>query len=231
MAREEIMKKEYVFIMALCIASILNGCASKEAQDVEQSNVENVANNSVSVEIENKELVNMADGKEIAPKLDIEGCDTFTQIVDRKLENGMGYSNVRIGDEDVLLVSSGCFDNGDGFMAAIDAEIFRYAKDGSIEEIGHVTSGGTAYPLSLRENKLICGANHWFAKFTIEKGKLVLLDQIWAEYATNDEENAFYKYSGEDDKILEQLKDEDTFWQMTDDYNDGTPIEFSVVSK
>ncbi|MBR1623401.1 MAG: hypothetical protein IJ675_05770, partial [Pseudobutyrivibrio sp.] len=84
---------------------------------------------------------------------------------------------------------------------------------------------------SLQENILICGSNHWFAKFTIEEGQLVLTDQIWAEYAENEADNAFYRYFTEDDKVLEKLQDEDTFWSMADDYLEGTPIEFSVVSK
>ncbi len=229
------MRKNYTIVTALCVAVLLSGCASKEAADVDTDVVDNltedVADNYVTALIENKELIILADGEGIAPKLDIEGCDTFTQIVDRKLEDGMGYTNVRIGDEDVLLVSSLCFDNGDGFMAAIDAEIFRYTEDGFIEEIGQVASGGTAYPLSLQDNKLICGSNHWFARFTIEEGQLVLTDQIWAEYAENETDNTFYRYIAEGEKVLEKLQNEDTFWSMTDDYLDGTPIEFSVVSE
>ena len=36
--------------------------------------------------------------EENAPDIDISGCDTFTQIVDKKLTNGMGYANESIGD-------------------------------------------------------------------------------------------------------------------------------------
>ncbi|WP_026507896.1 hypothetical protein [Butyrivibrio sp. MC2013] len=168
------------------------------------------------------------DGEGIAPDLDISGCDTFTQIVDRKLEDGMGYDNVRIGEEDVLLVSSGCFDNdGNGQMAAIDSTIYMYTDD-SIVMIGKVTCGGTAYPLCVKDGYLICGANHWISKSTIKDGKLLLVDESWAEFS-EDGEDAYYHYDVEKDEV--SVVSEEEFWKSFDILEDAELIEYAVVHR
>ena len=57
-------------------------------------------------------FTNDGSSADASDSLDISGCDTFTQIVD-KLSDGQGYTNVKIGSEDALLVSTGTYDNGD----------------------------------------------------------------------------------------------------------------------
>lgn len=172
----------------------------------------------IEVELQN-------DGTDIAPDIDISGCDTFTQIVDRKLEPGMGYANVKIGDDDVLLVSSGCFDNGGGEMAAIDATIFRYNDDGVIEEVGKVTCGGTAYPLTVKDDILYCGANHWMVKDTIKDGELSMLEQVYVEYGEG-AATYYYAAAGVDNMVCE---DDSEFNQLFTELEDATVVEFSVV--
>lgn len=165
------------------------------------------------------------DGTGIAPDIDISGCDTFTQIVDRKLESGMGYANAKIGDEDVLLVASGCYDWGGGQMVAIDATIYRYDKDGVIEEVAKVTCGGTAYPLTLNNDILYCGANHWMVKDTIKDGKLSMVEQVNVEYGEG-EANYYYTEAGLEPIVCE---DDSEFNQLYTELEDATVIEFSVV--
>ena len=165
------------------------------------------------------------DGADIAPDIDISGCDTFTQIVDRKLEPGMGYANAKIGEEDVLLVASGCYDWGGGQMVAIDATIFRYDKDGAIEEVAKVTCGGTAYPLTLNNDILYCGANHWMVKDTIKDGKLSMVEQVNVEYGEG-EATYYYTEAGMEPIVCE---DDSEFNQLYTELEDATVIEFSVV--
>ncbi len=130
-----------------------------------------------------------------APSVDISGCDTFTQIVDKKLADGMGYANERIGDTDVLLVSSGTYDNLDGNMAAIDATIFAYGED-EILELGKVCCGGTAYPLAVKDGILYVGSNHWGVKYTVKDNQLIMLEKASVEYDSDGNETFFYE-SGE----------------------------------
>ena len=93
------------------------------------------------------------------PSVDISGCDTFTQIVD-KLNEGKGYANITLGEEDVLLISSGTYEWDDGKPVAIDADIFCY-KDGVPTYLATVSAGGTAYPLALKDGNLYVGGNHF----------------------------------------------------------------------
>ena len=129
-----------------------------------------------------------------AQGVDITGCDTFTQIVD-KLSEGMGYTNEKIGQEDVLLVSSGTYDNGDGNMAAIDAEIFYY-KDGAPAYLGFAGAGGTAYPLAVLNGNLYAGGNHFMKKFTVSDGKLMIMEEAFENYDADG--NATYVYGSDD---------------------------------
>ncbi len=114
---------------------------------------------------------------------DTEGCDTFTQIVD-KLPKEAGFANAKIGDTDVLLVASGIYDNdGEGTMAAIDAEVFAYDPDGAIVYLGYVECGGTSYPLGVIDGKLVYGGNHFMGYATVADGLSGLnTDEVWVEY-------------------------------------------------
>ena len=134
-----------------------------------------------------------AAAKDSAPEIDITGCDTFTQIVDQKLQDGMGYANENIGGTDVLLISSGTYDNMDGNMAAIDATIFAYAEDGSIVEVGKVCSAGTAYPLAIKDGILYTGSNHWGCKYTIENNALKIVEKASVEYDLDGNDTYFYE--------------------------------------
>ena len=159
-----------------------------------------------------------------APDIDITGCDTFTQIVDQKLTEGMGYANETIGDTDVLLVSSGTYDNMDGNMAAIDATIFAYADDGSIMEIGKVCSGGTAYPLCVKDGILLTGSNHWGCKYTIENNELKIVEKASVEYDLDGKETYFYESGDGTDKDAELA-----FEAFYGEYEGATVVNFQPV--
>ena len=123
--------------------------------------------------------------------IDISGCDTFTQIVD-KLENGKGYANARIGDEDVLLVSSGTYEWEPGVDAAIDADIFIY-KDGAPTYLATVSAGGTAYPLSIKDGNIYVGGNHFMSKYLIDTGNLIELEEAYVVYDSDGNDTYYYK--------------------------------------
>ena len=130
-----------------------------------------------------------------APKqkasVDITGCDTFTQIVD-KLEDGKGYANVKIGDTDVLLVSSGTYEWEEGKYAAIDADIFYY-KDNVPTYLATLSAGGTAYPLAVKDGDLLVGGNHFMASYLIDGGSLIELEEAYVKYDTGGNATYYYK--------------------------------------
>ena len=141
--------------------------------------------------------------KDMAPAIDISGCDTFTQIVDKKLTAGMGYTNVKIGDEDALLVCSNAYDDMNGHMSAIDATVFIY-KDGAPFEAGSLCSAGTAYPLVERDGAVYSGSNHWVCKYTIEDDRVMIEEKVVT-----------------DDDVADQ--------KLFDEMTEGEVISFDVI--
>ena len=213
------MKKKLVALILMGTMSLsLVACAAAKSTDTASQTetvsevVEEAANESINdaeaattdtpyatpTEASDEALAEAA--KQAAPDIDITGCDTFTQIVDEKLTDGMGYANENIGGTDVLMVSSGTYDNMDGNIASIDSTIFAYAEDGSIVEVGKVSSGGTAYPLAIKDGVLLTGSNHWGCKYTVENNALKVVEKASVEYDLDGKETFFYESGDGTDK-------------------------------
>ena len=206
-------KRIIVTLLATVIAASLVGCGSGKSEDVsketttEASSTEKAEKSEETVEPQEEteteptetsiEFIKQA-ADETAPDIDISGCDTFTQIVDKKLEAGMGYTNIDFGDTNVLMVCSGTYDNMDGNMAAIDATMYIY-KDDEIQVLGKVCSGGTAYPLSTDGTYLYTGSNHWVCKYAVTEDGVKILEKASVEYTTDGAENYFYESEDEGD--------------------------------
>ena len=71
-------------------------------------------------------------------------------------------------DHDALLVTDAVFQDGDKTLAS-EATVYGYDKDGNIVEYGDVIGGGTAYPLSVKDNNLYFGNKTSMTKVTIEE--------------------------------------------------------------
>lgn len=136
---------------------------------------------------------------------DMEGCDTFTQIIDKEENKGMAYANAHIGDTDVLLVASGTYEYNPGEYAAIDSEIFYYGDNGP-EYMDFVQAGGTAYPLMVINDTLYIGGNHFMIKYTIRDNALVATEEVYVEYDTDG--NATYYYRTEDTAFTDHTPEE-----------------------
>ena len=143
--------------------------------------------------------------------IDISGCDTFTQIVD-KLDKGKGYANATIGDADVLMVSSGTYEWEKGEYAAIDSDIFIY-KDGAPVYLTTVAAGGTAYPLAVKDGNLYVGGNHYMLKYLIDDGFLIEAEEAYVKYDTEGNDTFYYRtcnsqFEDYDEKTAESRFDE-----------------------
>jgi hypothetical protein len=166
-----------------------------------------------------------------SPVIDIADIDTFTQIVDQKLSDGMGYANVTVNDVDLLLVSSAAFDNMDGKMGAIDASVFEY-KDGIPAQIGAVCSGGTAYPISVKDGYLYTGSNHWICKYAIANDQLMIMEKASVSYDESGNATYFYESDdGGDYSNFDSAEAEKIFNQLLDEMMSGEVVDFSVVKK
>lgn len=159
--------------------------------------------------------------------IDISGCDTFTQIVD-KLEDGKGYANVTIGDADVLLVSSGTYEWEEGQYAAIDADVFIY-KDGAPAYLGSVCAGGTAYPLEVADGNLYVGGNHFMTKYTIDNEAMVELEEAYVSYDTEGTGTYYYKTCNSQFEDYDSETAQSRFDELFAELDNVEVIEFQPV--
>ncbi len=219
------MKK---LLVCLLCGLLMVGCGN--AKDPEVNADTEVAEEKApeTTEVETETETEVSDEiPEVQLDLDITGCDTFTQIVDKVLEPGMGYTNETIGDTDALLVCSGAYDNMDGNMAGIDAAIYVY-NDGVPECIGYVNSMGTAYPLAVKDGYLYVGIYHGTAKYTIENNKLVEVDSAWTEY---DENGGEFYYSIQDGNEKTEMDNDEKVVKLESEYAEATVLNFDVIKE
>ncbi len=173
---------------------------------------------------------NAPEQSETHKPFDISGCNTFTDIVN-KLSDGQGYANEQISGTDVFFLSSGTFDNMDGNQAAIDAELYVYDEDGAIRYIGYVECGGTAYPLTIRDGRLLVGSNHWIAAYTIKDNLLKIDDSVTVNYDSDGNESYFYYTDMTEGKDHEfgEMEDDSFMTELYGLYDGGTVINFQPV--
>ena len=241
-----------VLAATLCSLALMTGCGNKNsevsvqpetaaaenaeavADDEAAENTEAAAGDEAAEDAEAAATEETAAGTEATVALpgeeeyvmqtDLEGCDTFTQIVD-KLEPGKGYANVTLGDTDVLLVSAELFDD-ETIKAAVGAEVFIYS-DGVPQYIGHIHSGGTATPLALKDGIIYSAGHHYVTKSTVKDGKLVVLETA---YQTFDKEgNVTYHYDSTEGGNHEGPEDEAVFESFNTEYQEAEMIGFDVV--
>ena len=94
---------------------------------------------------------------------------SYASIIDR-LPAGSYYAFADMSpDHDALLVTDHVFDNLDGTLAAIEATVYGFDKDGGIKEYGTVKSGGTANPLAVKDSELYCAHHHYIDKVRIDE--------------------------------------------------------------
>ncbi len=166
--------------------------------------------------------------------VDIDGCDTFTQIVD-KLPAGYGYANVNFGDTDVLLVTDYTYDNLDGNIATIEAEVYTYTESGTPQYAGFIEAGGTAYPLAIKDGKLYAGGNHFMKVYTMSFGFPCWEDFVWVEYDGNGNGTYYYRSDLKDitevgaDPETGKLKDDSVMNKLYDELFKAKIINFDVI--
>ena len=235
------MRKRLVVALLVCSMGLV-GCGQKASEPTEEIPQEN-AQEGKENETEEKQTIEQVKntpteytiesmmGNDYPESIDISGCGTFTQIVDEKLSEGMGYTNVTIGDEDVLLVCSGTWDNQDENNAAMDAIIYVYI-DGVPTELGKVSSQGTAYPLTLADNCIISAGHQYICKYTINNMQLQIEELASVEWAQDDKSKDMYFYQADDGKDYSDMSQEDTeakYDQLLEEMSNGTVINFDVI--
>lgn len=240
------MKNKSIIIMSLVMAVMLVACGNKaaesaeaevtsvasaaesveEAKEVEEAAAEEVAKETVEAVEEAAEEVAEETENSYAD-FNIGGCDTFTQIVDRKLENGWGYANEPVGDTDVFFVSNGIFNDADGNAQAMDSLLLIY-KDGVPAIVGQVSSTSTSCPVSIKDKVIYAGGNHGAEKYTVLNNEFVRTEAAWVEYDSDGKET--YYYQSGDGEATKQA-DSTEYDRIFKEFEEATPVYFSVVEK
>ena len=163
-------------------------------------------------------------------QIDLSGCDTFTDIVDKNLGNGQAYANITLDGTDVLLLSDDAFEF-EGSAEAVSAEVFYY-KDGTPTYAGFVRSGGSANPLMVNDGKLYAAGHHYVGRFTIRDGLMVIDGEAFETFDMDGNPTLHYDSDdGGDYTDLDQESAKKAFDDLFDEYSDGEIVEFNIVNK
>lgn len=162
------------------------------------------------------------------------------------LEGTEAYALVKIKgyDGDVLLVADNVYDNLDGNMATIEATPYTLKSTGVVSADSMLTSGGTAYPISVGNDGLVyLYGNHlvetqcYGENGTDDVGLMVMKYICISEF---DENGDIAKVTGfhrnpditsviDNDSVDYSEDDIEMFHEAFEDYETTTPVNFTAV--
>lgn len=97
--------------------------------------------------------------------------ERFSSVTDT-LAAGKHFALANLGGEEALLVTDYVFDDLEGHMATIIANVYAADPEGNVVDCGSVMSQGTAYPLAVKEGSLYTAGHRFIQKHTLMYGKL-----------------------------------------------------------
>lgn len=139
------------------------------------------------------------------------------------------FAIVDMGNTPVLLVSNETYMNGDEKnpeLNAIAAQVFMLDESNKVICLGEIRSQGTLYPLST-DGKVLMSAGHRFVNcFVVEEDPqtMHLVESMYGQVV--DPESVIYSYENRLENIFENSKDEASFEQMMNRFEDAKVIAF-----
>ena len=161
-------------------------------------------------------------------EISLENITEYDQILE-KLPAGTWYAQVQLetAKHPILLVSENVYDNGDGTMASIYADLFAYNEEGKIVKYGTLESTGTAYPLAASENFLFQAGNHHVSKVYVGEDYSAMLTKEDAVETFDKDGNAYYYYFSIDDGYAGAVEDESRLYGLFDEMAAAEVISFT----
>ena len=96
--------------------------------------------------------------------------ERFSSVMDT-LSLGKHFALADLGgEEDALLVTDYVYDDLEGHMATIVADVYAVDQEGNVVNCGSVFSQGTAYPLAVRDGRLFTSGHRFIQKYTLNDG-------------------------------------------------------------
>lgn len=166
---------------------------------------------------------------EHAAPTEFNNCATFTDMLNQKFAFARGYTNTQLDGTDVLLLSDGLFEMGDGTGAAVNTEVYCY-KDGAPYYLGYVKCGGSANPLAEKDGKLYAAGHHYIGKITVTDNELVTVEEAWQTF--DKKGNATYHYNSDDGGDYSSLVSEEAeklFDALFNEYVEAETVKFNIV--
>lgn len=116
------------------------------------------------------------------------------------LTEEQSYAYVKIGEDELplLLVAEGIYDY-DGIQAAIACNVY-YAWDGKVQNLGEITSDGTAYPISFDQDGIYTAGGHSVARYLPDDRAKELAVVEFAQEVIDENGNASYTSSNQEGK-------------------------------
>ncbi len=141
------------------------------------------------------------------------------------LHAGQAYAYAPICEgENALLVTNYVFDDLEGHDATYEATIYM-ERNGSIEKVTTLQSGGTAYPIAVTDdNSLMVSMRNSVIEGYVsrETGKFVITRESDVDYMAA-EDGVYHNYT---DGKVEMSADSKVFDELTDKYFSSEPISF-----
>ncbi len=150
---------------------------------------------------------------------------TLEEVIN-SLHAGQSYAYAPICEgENALLVTSYSFDDLEGHQAAIDASIY-IEKNGSIEKVTTVQSGGTAYPIAVTaDNCLLLHKRNSVQKAHIDKtsGEYIITEESDVNYVEA-EDGVYHNYVKDGKEVS---TDSSLFDKLSDEYFNSEVLNFT----
>lgn len=160
----------------------------------------------------------------IAPPF-LSNLEKYDSVISKLSENDYYAFADICKDYDVLVVTDGVYDHGEGIMAAIHATLYGLDKDGKVFEFGIVSSEGTAYPLAVYDGCLMFGGNHHVGKVFTDGSNLIT--KMDAEETFDESGKAKYFVFDLDEKFEGEVEDNTKLVQLYDEYEKAVVLNFT----
>lgn len=169
-----------------------------------------------------------ADGMITADGQKEETFANFDEVID-SLEKGSWYTelNLSTAENPVLLVTDYTYDNLDGNMAAIGADIYTYNENHEIMKYGHIQSCGTACPIATDGSYLYYAGHHYVGKVYAEENCSALITKEEASEVFDEEGNVSYYAFSLDDGFAGSVEDDSKLAKLFEEFFGAKIINFT----
>lgn len=169
-----------------------------------------------------------ADGMITADGQKEETFADFDEVID-SLPKGSSYAKLDLStaENPVLLVTDYTYDNLDGNMAAVGAEIYAYNENHEVIKYGNIQSCGTACPIATDGSYLYYAGHHYVGKVYVGEKCSALITKEEASEVYDEDANVSYYAFSLDDGFAGSVDDDSKLTKLFDEFFNAKIINFT----